>query len=158
MGHISICGYLLFIRNIFKYYGNKKMNKLIIAPLCTIISTACISAPLTAILHTQALNTLGIHGQQSYITTLHTAQVTNDSDIMQLVTVSYAICADNKGCDYSHHYRVKINPHAIWKDGIALHKYPTYNFAGHYAITGSTSISGNGINQIYPSTGYIDVR
>lgn len=158
MGHISTSGYLLFVRNIFKYYGNKKMNKLILAPLCTIISTACIASPLSATLHAQALNTIGLHGQQSYLTTLHTAQVTNNSDIVQTITVSYTICADNKGCDYSHHYRVKINPHASWQDGITLHKYPTYNFPGHYAITGYTGISGNGINQTYPSTGYIDVR
>ncbi len=134
------------------------MNKLLIAPLCTLVSTACLSSPLTAVLHTQALNSLGLHGQQSYITTLHTAQVTNDSDDIQTITVGYSICADVKGCDYSHHYKVKINPHATWHDGMTLHKYPTYNFAGHYAVTGYTSVSGLGINQTYPSTGYIDVR
>lgn len=132
--------------------------KKIVTLLAVLASTQALSAPLEAELITKTFEVSALKNTQTYLTSMHHASVTNNTDQVQPITVSYRICAENKGCDNSHHFRVKVNPHATWQDGTILHLYPTYAVQGNFAVNAYTSVTGLQLNQTFPAVSYIHVK
>jgi hypothetical protein len=136
------------------------MNKILLFA-ALLFSSATFASQLEADLHTYVSNLIANIGIPANAQTTHHALVNNTTDVGMDVMVYYKICADNNGCDDSHHYKIHINPHSIWQDGLNLHLYPIYNRVGRFIVTGSTIVTGNGLENgrvENVSTGYIDVR
>lgn len=102
--------------------------------------------------------TIGLKNHTVYLVTDHFASVTNNTNQVQYITVYYSICADNKGCDTSHHYKIKLIPYGHWQDGIRLSISPNYVNAGHFKVIATTRVVGNGINQQAQGYGSVTIR
>lgn len=113
------------------------MKKLLLALLLPISVQA---APLSAEVHAQAHQAVGLKGQMVYLSCLHSAAVTNTTGMPQEILVSYSICAENHGCK-ERHYKVKVGI-GTWRDSIPMAMYPTYHVTGNFRLTCTTSVNG----------------
>lgn len=133
------------------------MKKTLLALALGLSVTTSFAAQLDARLETQALRALGFKNTEVTLTTLHKATVTNNTDQVQTIFVFYEICADNKGCD-KRHYKIQVNPHDAWSDGVTMHLYPIYGRAGRFNINGTTQVTGPfGLNAIYPANSIVEI-
>jgi len=133
------------------------MKKLLVLSTALLSGAIC-AAPLEAInLRAEAMNTICLRNNVSYVTTNHHAGVRNNTDQTQQIRVIYTICA--KSCDGSHWYRVNIGPHGTWEDGFTLHLSPTYSTPGNYQIVAKTQVIGPyGLNQETSGYGNIQIN
>lgn len=117
------------------------MNKLLTLLLCGMAANA-MANPLTAQVYVRANRALGLHGQTVYLSVQHQASITNSTNQVQYAYVDYVICADNKGCDYSKRFKIKVNPNGTWQDNMTTHMYPTYAVTGNFTLIGKTIVEG----------------
>ena len=135
------------------------MKKMLLASILALSVTTVFADPLDAIVQAQAVTALGYANQDILLITNHHATVTNNTDDMHVITVWYKICADNKGCNDEHHYKVKVNPHATWSDGMQLQMDEIYHNKGRYNLTATTTVTGEfGLNKTISDNNYIEIN
>lgn len=135
------------------------MKKLLLASFLSLSTITAFADPLDATVKAQAITALGYQNQEVQLITNHWASVTNNTDQMRVITVWYKICADNKGCNDEHHYKVKVNPHATWSDGMQLRMGEVYHNRGRYNLTATTTVTGEfGLNKTINNVNYIEIN
>lgn len=110
------------------------------------INGQALASQVQATSNAQVSNFSGFTNTVTYIQSYNTNEVNNQTDKPLYVRACYGISIDNCGRDEERCFKVKVNPHGIWKDHWLPKKTCHFNYIGNYNIRAYSTVSGDAVS------------
>lgn len=110
--------------------------------ILALFTNLCLAAPVESKVYADPVNTTGIKDVPTQAICNHHSVVYNNTNKSVNIITHYVVCAQNKGCDESKWFKVKVNPNGVWQDTYQTRMNVTYRYTGNYQLTCQTYITG----------------